>query len=232
MQLENTPETYLFKIWPWIEANKIRLAWGSGAVVVAIGLFWFHAAQKDQAEVTAGEALTQLMMTDSRGTPLAQRADLFLKVAQDYKNTAAARRALLQSGAILFDAGQYADAQARFQEFLNQYPANEFAAQAALGVATSLDAQGKADQAAGAYQGLINTYSDVMAQNLARFSLARLDERQNKSTDAMNLYNDIIRSMPNTPLASQAGMLAMELKSQQPAAAPVTTPGAPFKLNP
>jgi len=228
MQLQNTPETYLFKIWPWIEANKIRMAWGGGIVIVAIGAIWIYSAQQEQKQIDAGQALTQLVLMDPRNTPLQQQADSYLGVARKYQKTAAGERAFLQSAAMLFEAGKYADAQTRFQAFLDEYPSSFFAAQAALGAASCLDAQGKPDQAAGAYQQMISRYSDVMAVNLARFALAQIDERQNKPTDALNLYGDIARALPNSQLSSEAQMRALELKMKQPAALPVV----PAKLNP
>jgi len=233
MQSQNTPETYLFKIWPWIEANKIRLAWGGGIVIVAVGAIWFYSAEQEQKQIDAGQALTQLVLTDPHNSPPQQQADALLGVARKYQKTAAGERAFMQSAALLFEAGKYDAAQTRFQEFLSEYPSSFFAAQAALGVACSLDALGKADLAAAAYQNLISRYSDVMAQNLARYSLAQIDEHQNKLTDALNIYGDIVRAMPNSQLSSEAQMRSMELKMKQPSASPAAAaPAAPFRQNP
>jgi TolA-binding protein len=132
---------------------------------------------------------------------------------------------------MLFAAGRYADAQAQFQKFLDAYPGSSFAAQAALGVAASLDAQGKTDPAAGGYQRIINTYSDAVAVDSARFALAQIDERQNKFTEAVNLYEAIVRYNPNGSLGSEAGLRLMELKMKLPTASPATAPAAPLKPN-
>jgi tetratricopeptide (TPR) repeat protein len=137
----------------------------------------------------------------------------------------------LQGAALLFEAGRYADAQTQFQKFLDAHPDSMFAAQAALGVATSLDAQGKTDLAAGAYQRVIGISSDAMAANSAKYALAQIDERQNKLTDALKLYEDIVHNNPNSSLASEAGLRAMELKMKLPSAPPSTAPAAPFKAN-
>ena len=231
MQLQNTPEAYLFKLWPWIEANKIRLAWGGGIVVAAIGAIWIYSAQQEQKQIDAGQALTQLVLTDPLSTPSQQLADNYLSVARKYQNTAAGERAFLQSAALMFETGKYADAQSRFQEFLGLYPSSFLAAQAALGVASCLDALGKTDLAASAYQNVISRYSDVMAANLGRFGLAQIDERQNKLTDALNLYADISRAMPNSQLNSEAQMRALELRMKQPATA-TAAPTPAVKPNP
>ena len=231
MQLQDAPATYFFKLWPWFEANRIRVIWGGGIILVAAGLISFYSWQRDQKEITAGKTLTQLVASIPRNATTSQQADLYLKIATDYQGTSAGQRASLQGAAMLFAAGRYADAQTQFQKFLNVYPGSFFAAQADLGVATSLDAQGKTDAAAGVYQRIINTYSDVMAANSARFGLAQIDEHQGKLTDAMNLYDDIMRAMPNSSLGSEAGPRAMELKMKLQPASPSTSPAAPFKPN-
>jgi TolA-binding protein len=238
MELQEAPAAYLFKLWPKIEANWIRIAWGGGIIVVAAGLIYFYSWQRDQKEITAGMALTQLMTSTPRNATTSQQADLYLKIAMDYRGTSAGQRALLQGAAMLFAAGRYADAQMQFQNVLKSYPGSFFAAQAELGVATSLDAQGKTDAAAAAYQMIINTYSDAMAANSARFGLAQIDEHQGKPADAMNLYQDIMRSVPNSSLSSDAEMRAMELKTKLQtlttklqSASPSNATAAPFKLN-
>ena len=231
MELQDAPAAYFFKLWPKIEANWIRIALGGGVIVVVAVVISFYSWQGDQKEIAAGKALTQSMMSAPRNATDNQQADLFLKIAGDYRGTSAGQRAWLQGAAMLFEAGRYADAQTQFQKFLDAHPDSLFAAQAALGVATSLDAQGKTDLAAGAYQRVISISSDVTAANAAKFALAQIDERQNKLSDAMNLYEDILHNNPNSSLGSEAGLRAMELKMKLPSASPSTAPAAPFKPN-
>ena len=232
MQLNDAPETYLFKLWPWIETNKIRIAWGGGIIVVAVGLISFHAWQRNQKEIIAGETLSRLMVSDSRTATAEQQAGLFFKVAGDYPGTAAGQRAMLQSAGMLFEAGKYPGAQAQFQQFLNQYPDSSLAAQAALGVAASLDAQGQADPASAAYQRVISSYPEVIVAGYAKYRLAQIDERLGKLTEALNLYEDVARSNPSSQLGSDAGLRAMELKMKPSSASPATAPAAPIKLKP
>jgi predicted negative regulator of RcsB-dependent stress response len=232
MELQDAPANYLFKIWPWIETNKVRIASGAGVILVAAGLICFYSWQRDQKELTAGDEFTRMMISDQRNLTAVQRAGLYLKVARDNQNTPTAPRAFLQSATTLFEAGQYAEAQTQFQQFLDQYPDNVFASQAALGLAASLDAQGKVDLAVAAYQRVSKSYSDTLAANYAKFSLAQIDERQGKLTDALNLYEEIKGSNPNSQLGSEAGMLAMDLKLKQPSPSPAATTPAQFKLNP
>jgi TolA-binding protein len=229
MELHDAPAIYLFKLWPWFEANRIRIIWGGGVIVVAAGLIYFYSWQRNQKEITAGQALTQMMSSIPRNATASQQADLYLKVTAEYRGTSAGQRAWLQGAAMLFEAGRYADAQARFQKFLDAYPGSFFAAQAALGVATSLEAQGKTELAAGSYQRIINSYSDATAVDSARFALAQIDERQGKLAEAANNYEAIVHYNPNGSLGSEAGLRLMELKTKLPSASPATAPAAPFK---
>jgi TolA-binding protein len=231
MEIQDAPAAYFFKLWPKIEANWIRIALGGGVIIVVAMLIYYYSWQRDQKEINAGMALTQLMMTAPRNVTGSQPADSLLKIAGDYRGTTAGQRAWMQGAAMLFAAGRYADAQTQFQKFLDAHPDSFFAAQAALGVATSLDAQGKTDLAAGAYQRVINISSDVMVASSAKFALAQIDERQGKLADAMNLCEDVMRSNPNSSLGSEAGLRAMELKMKLPSATPSTAPAAPVSPN-
>jgi TolA-binding protein len=231
MQLQDAPATYFFKLWPWFEANRIRIIWGGGVIVVAAVLISFYSWQRGQNEIVAGKALTQMMSSIPRNATASQQADLYLKISADYQDTSAGQRALLQGAAMLFAAGRYADAQAQFQKFLDVHPDSFFAAQAALGVATSLDAQGKTDLAAGVYQRIINNYSDTVAVDSARFALAQINERQGKLAEAVNFYEAIVHYNPNGSLGSEAGLRLMELKTKLQSASPSTAPAAPFKPN-
>jgi predicted negative regulator of RcsB-dependent stress response len=231
MELQDAPAAYFFKLWPKIEANWIRIALGGGVIIVVAVLISFYSWQRDQKEINAGKALTQFMMSAPHNVTVSQQADNILKIAGDYQGTIAGQRAWLQGAAMLFAAGRYADAQTQFQKFLDAHPDSFFAAQAALGVATGLDAQGKTDLAAGAYQRVINISSDVMVANSAKFALAQIDERQGKLADAMNLYEEVMRSNPNGSLGSEAGLRAMELKMKLSSAPPSTAPAAPVSPN-
>ena len=232
MQLQDAPETYLFKLWPWIEANKARLLWGGGIVIAAVGVISFRTHQQTQAEIDAGVAVTQLMISDPRNTTLESQAGQFFKIAGQYRGTAAGQRALLQSAAMLFEGRKFGDAQAQFQQFLGEYPDGALTPQAVLGLAACLDAQGKTDAAVAAYQRVINSYSDVIASGFAKFRLAQIDEQLGRGTDALNLYEDVARSTRGTALGSQAGLRALELKMQAPAPSNSAVSAAALKSNP
>ena len=225
---ETTASDLVFKLWPWFEANQKRLAYGAALVIIAILVFSFYSYRQNQNEIAAGQALTQAVMSGG-GSGLAEAC---LKVAADYSGTAAGQRALLQGAAALFTSGNYADAQTQFQKFLDDYPDNFLAPQAAFGVAASLDAQGKTDLAIGAYQRAAGQVTDANVVASAKYALARIAEAQGKLAEAARLYEDVARSFQNSSVGSEAGMRAMELKLKLPAAPVATTPAAaPFTLS-
>jgi predicted negative regulator of RcsB-dependent stress response len=222
MQPQDTPTSYLFKLWPWIEANRNRLIVSTGIVLVAIFLYSFFSYRREQKEITAGRAVTQLALALPSDANESRWADLYLKIANEYPGTLAGRRAWLQGAAAQFAAGKYVDAQAQFQKFLDAHPDGEFSASATLGVAASLEALGKLDLAVGVYQRVVNGFSrDVVAANAAKFALARISGQQGKLTDALNFYESIVRSSSGGPLAQEAALRAIELKTKLAPAQPV-----------
>jgi TolA-binding protein len=228
MQMEEAPADYIFKLWPWVENNKVRLIWGGGVVLVIAGLVFFHSSRVAQREKDAGEALTRMIMGIPRNATAAQQADLYLKVNADYPGTPAGQRAMLQGATMLFVAGKYPEAQAKFQQFLDANPGSFFAAHAALGLASSLDAQGKADLAAPVYQRIINVYTDAGVVDSARFALAQIDERQGKLAEAVNLYEAIVRyNQQNSTLGTEASLRLMDLKARLQSARPAAAPSRP-----
>jgi len=223
MQSQDATSELIFRLWPWIEANKNKIIGGATIITVVIFAVWFYASQRQQKEVVAGQALAQTFSIAG------VTADAYQKIAEEYPDTLAAQRALLQTAALLFASGRYADAQTQFQKFLDTYPDNDFVPQATLGIAASLDAQGNTDLAVGAYQRAVNT-GDAMTVNAAKFALARIDEQQGRISEAMNTYEEVARANPSGTLGSEAAMRLMELKAKIPAAPVANTPNAPFTL--
>ncbi len=235
MEAQEATTDYVFNLWSWFETNAKRLAYGAALLVIAIFVFSFYSYRQNKKEVDAGEALTQAGMANTGG----QLADACLKVAADYAGTSAGQIALLQGATALFAVDRFADSQVQFQKFLNAYPDNSLAPQAALGVAASLDAQGKTDLAISAYQKAISLTSEGNVVAAAKFALARIDEAQGKSAEADKLYTELARAYPNSAINSEAGLRDAELKTKSPATASVspapaaTAPAtvAPFTLS-
>lgn len=228
MQAQDATTVWFFKLWPWIEDNKKWIIAVTGIIIAGALGFYYVSSQREQREIDAGRALTEAMI--SGGAP---SADNLLKISADYPSTMAGQRAWLQGAASLFAAGRYADAQAQFQKFLDAHPDGTFSDQAALGVAASLDAQGKEELAVGAYQRILNGSSDAMAVSVAKLATARIFESQGKLKEALTFYEEVARANPNSSLASEAAVRAMQIETKEtkskpaPASAAPTAPTAP-----
>ena len=232
-QEEITATDYLFRLWPWFEANARRIAFGAAFVIIAVFIFSFYSYRQNQREIAGSEALTQATISETGG----QLADACMKIATDYAGTSAGQRALLEGATALFTTGKYADAQTAFQKFLDAYPDNFLGPQATLGLAASLDALGKTDLAVSAYQKAAAQTADLNVVANAKFSLARIDEAQGKFAEAQKLYGEVARTSERTSLGSEAGLRAMELNAKlpktpaKPATAPAPAASAPFNLS-
>jgi predicted negative regulator of RcsB-dependent stress response len=226
MQAQDATAVYLFKLWPWIEANKKRIIIGVGIIIAAIFIFSFVSWEKSKGEVDAGQALTSVMIS----TEGSQLADACLKIAADHPSTLAGQRALLQAAASLFEAGRYADSQTQFQNFLDQHPDSAFSGQAALGVAACIDAQGKPDLAVDAYQRAIGSLSDAEGTGVAKLAIARIYETQGKFKEAIALYGEVMHANPNGALGSEASVRAMELNAKSSSATGASATGPAVSL--
>jgi len=174
MQTQDVPADIVFKLWPWLEANRNRLIGGVVVGFIVVGVYSFVSWRSEQKEIAAGEALTTLLATPASGIT-AGSADSLVKFAADYSGTAAGQRAQLQGASALFNAGRFADAQVQFQKFVESAGSGALAATAQLGLASSLEAQGKPDLATAAYQKVVSMDSpNSPAAQTAKAAIARL----------------------------------------------------------
>lgn len=230
MQTQDAPAEIIFKLWPWLEANKNRLIGVLAAIIVVAGIFFFISSHQEQQEVDAGQALTMLLVSPTANANAAQTAEAFEQIASKYPGTAAGRRARLQAAAALFDAGRYPDAQAQFQKYLEASSTGPLAATAELGVAASLEAQNKLEAAAAAYQKVTVAYASSSCVLPAEFALGRIAEQQNKLPEALSHYENAARASLGGTLAQEAAQRAFEIRNKIAATTPKTTgpkPAAP-----
>lgn len=200
MQTQDASSELLFKLWPWLEANKKGILIGVVVAGLAVAGVSYLSAQRGQTETAAGEELTKLMFSSTPGTTSPQLADGFAKIAAKYPGTAAAERAQLQAGAALFSAGQYAEAQTQFQKFINaENSGGDLAATAQLGIATCLEALGK-PEAIAAYQKVVAAYPTTIGAEVAKQAVVRLTPKTVTSPSAAPAA--IPAAAPATPAKS------------------------------
>jgi TolA-binding protein len=234
MQSQSAADTFLIKWWPQIEANRDKIigvvAVAAGVVLIGSFISWRH----DQNQIAAGVAMTGATLSLPPTSDPGRLADAYLGIADQYRNTPAGERSLLQGAAALFMEGKYTDAQGYFGQFLQAHPDNEFSGEAALGVAKCYEAEGKLDDAVGAYQHVIQDFPDPQAVINAKFSLAQIYLQQHKYNDAVQLFEDVAKSDPYGTIGNEAAQYVFNLQSKAPASSatmpvtsPMVTPAAP-----
>lgn len=204
----------MMRLWPWLEANKNRIIGVVAAVVVFAGVYSFMSWRHQEAELSAGEAFTQIMMAPP-ATP-EQDAAAYEVLAAKYAGTMTAGRSLLQAASVLFEAGRFADAQAQFQKIVDTHAGGaDLAVLAQLGVAASLEAQGKLDAAATAYEKVIAMSPGSTSAVPAEYAMGRIAEQQGKLESAESYFEQASRAgQAGGSLSQNAYSQAMEIKAR------------------
>jgi len=220
----NIAESHLLlDAWVWVEKNRKPVILGVAAVTAAGLLAGTMAWSKKQKQVAAGEALSQVLITQMVSGSRADAADGLLKVANSHAGTSGGAQAQLLAGGALFANGKYAEAQAQFEKFSREYVAHVLIPQAKLGLAACLAAQGKTEEATRGYKDLADRYPNANTASQARFALGVIYESQGKLEDALTLLEQVARTEMNTTIGNEAGVRAEEIRAKLP---PIPMPAA------
>lgn len=179
----------LYELWAWYEANRKRVhLWATIILIVGIAIAYAVWSAK-QKQLNANNAVFLL------GEPVSVIADgkvpgdELMKVADKYKGTSAAERALLEAGSAYFNAGEYQKAEDAFKRFQSEYPGSDMKNIAAYGLAVCLDAAGKDDEALSAYQTLSRENNAVALQ--AKMNMAAIYQSKGDNEQAVEMYREI-----------------------------------------
>jgi predicted negative regulator of RcsB-dependent stress response len=214
----------LYHITDWFQRNRQRVIIGA-LVVFAIGaiisiVIW----KNNKTEADANAALMALPSTFGAGANYAHPTPGALEqIAKEYPNTSAGEQAEILAASVLFTDGKYSDAQQAFTKFIADHANSPLLPQANLGVAASLEAQGKAADAISKYQEVINKFpNDAYITSPAKLTLARLFEEQNKPDQALKNYDELARIPdPRDPWAGEAKERREILLNKHPELKPV-----------
>jgi tetratricopeptide (TPR) repeat protein len=214
----------------WAEVNKKRLAIAAGAVIVLIAVVTIIFQQQARKEITASEALSEVRISYNPAQPAPPgTADALLKMANEHRGTKAAARALLIGASVLYSERNYEEAQKRYAKLFQDYPTSPWVPEAHLGIAASLNAQGKSADATVKFEEVRKRFANSPAAEEAKLSLGRLYEVQ-KPEESYKLYEDIARNNPGTSLAAEAEFRKEELVRQRPELARLKEPAVPANL--
>jgi predicted negative regulator of RcsB-dependent stress response len=237
MEAESTQstETYI-KILAWFHANRKMLMIGAGVAAVLAVVGGIMAWQKSEAESSADARLMGLPLATLRDGRVAPApAGTFLDLAKQYPDTTAGEYASLLGAESFFMDGKYPEAHQGFSKFIEDHPASALLPQAKVGLAASLEGEGKISEAAQKYQEILSAYpNEANIVSPAKLTLARLDEAQNKLEQALSYYSELARgNNPYDPWAAEArerGEILLvnhpELRKAPPAA--TANPAAPL----
>lgn len=225
MQTQDVSDDFLLRFWPWLEANRKLLITIGVALLLGFIAWYYIKTRQQQEQLAAGQAYTAFQMDQPPTVHSQQVVDGYLKIAQNFSGTKAAQRAQLQAALTLFQGGHYADAQKQFQKFLSANGSSSLVPSAQLGVAASLEAQSKLDQALTEYRTIATSYPGTTTAIQAKYSSGRLLQLQNKDSEALTFYQDVAGSPLGGSLASLSRQRIAEIQSKlasEKAATPVT----------
>jgi predicted negative regulator of RcsB-dependent stress response len=217
-ETSQSTETY-YKVLAWAHANRNRLLIGLAVVVVAGVVAGIVAWHNNQQEADANASLFNLPLATA-GNPAATAPPpgAYLDIARQYPGTSAGEYAELLAAESLFVDGKFPDAQHEFSSFLDNHSDSALVPQAKMGMAASLEAQGKIPEAIQQYQAIVSSYpSELNVISPAKLTLARLLDQENHPDQALNLYADLARSQnPGDPWAAEARERAQLLLAKHP----------------
>lgn len=230
MQSARTGSTRIYDFLAWAQVHRKQVIAGVVALLVLIVIGYVVHWKNKQTRLAASEALLTLVNQASSGTPAAgdsgpRPADL-LQVAEQYSATTAAQRALLLAAGAAYRDGDYSQAAKLFGQFEQEHSGSELAPIAALGVATSLDAQNQTNEAVSAYEQVIAGHSRNPVANRARLGLATLFEQMDKPADALRIYDGMTGEAGFSELAFEASARRERLLLDHPELAPTPAPAS------
>ncbi len=221
MESENTQNDSVINFLAWFEVHKKRIGIGAFAALVLIFALMIIAQRAAEREQNASAALSEVRLPfSSAGTIPPGTADALAKVAADHRGSQAAARALLLSASVLFSEAKtpadFAAAEKRFAQVTTEYPDSQWIAQASVGVAASLKAQGNIAGATTKYEEINKRFASSSVADESRLALARLYE-PTKPEEAFKLYEEIIKGNPNSVTTMEANMRQDDLADANPA---------------
>ena len=223
-QTQSRPDGFLNLV-AWLDRNRKRVIIGTigvlAVVLIAAGVISYQAQKEERASKALSSVRAPFSPTQTN--PVSMASD-YLKISQEHPGTKAGSRALLLAGTAQYTDANYAEAQKLFEQFTREYPDSPWLPQAVFGVASSLDAQGKANEAMAKYEELRRRFPAEAVMDETKLALARIYEGQNRPADAYKLYDELVKANPYSGLGSEAGLRQAELTEKHPELAKTNQP--------
>lgn len=122
-------------------------------------------------------------------------------VYENYPQTPTAPLALIQAGAFAFNRGEYSPARNYYLLFQENYPGHILADYAQMGIAASLEAESRWDEALEAYDRLAALYPDSVLVAQAHFNRGRCLRAAEDTEGARREFQTVFERYPQNPYA-------------------------------
>lgn len=141
---------------------------------------------------------------ESAEAKVSQAHTMLDKVAEQAKGTGVDVIAELPRAALLMRHGDFADAEAKYRQFLADHPEHELRSLAYEGVVVALEAQERLEEALEAVEDLVGREGDAY-RDMGLWHKGRLLERQGQTDEAIATYKSYMAEYPEgTPSAAAA----------------------------
>jgi tetratricopeptide (TPR) repeat protein len=192
------------------------------------GVLWYDAQTASKAQDLEREA-TLHYLTRPADDPkksdlnLKEAITLYKRVVEEYPRTSTAPLALFNLGNSYLQANEVDAAIEAYKRFILMYGSNASLlglVHQKLGYAYL--SKGDRDQAAKAYSTILQI-PGALNRDQALFELARLEESQSRPEGALAHYQELMKTYPNSPFSSEAGIRVKSLEVKKSPEAPPTT---------
>lgn len=201
----------------WADAHRKQLIWTLAAVVAVGAVVGLYFTYKNSHEDRANAALFALDMPIPGHDPATTaQAAQFAQVADEYPDTSAGARAMLLAGRIYFEANEFDQAKMMFQRVLAEHPTFPLANIAAVGVAASLEAEGKLPEATARYEDIVRRATQDSTWPQAQAALARLYTKQNQPERAFEAFKQLLSAGSSDSWTMEAQLQVRELLDKYP----------------
>ena len=233
MASDTPPNVSVYDVLGWFDKNRKKVITLAAAAVAIVAVIIGVVNHQKRKEPRASAALSEVRVPSSPAMPaLAGTAEALLKVAQDHAGTRAAASALVQAAGIYYSENNYQAAHVQFSRLVQEYPDGDWIGQASLGVASTLSAMGKTNDAIAAFENVRKRFANHEVADEAKIAVARLYE-STKPEEAFKLYEELIKpgGQPSmnqmSRIAEEASMLQGILVKRLPELEKLITPPLP-----
>jgi tetratricopeptide (TPR) repeat protein len=203
---------------PWIRRGLIAVAVALGIAILALGGVAWYRAQEASAQTALAEAMRVASGAEgSQATPDARATAIkaLEAVLAEHPRLSTAPQAAYQLGNLKYAAGQYAEARGAYQLALAKGATGSVKSLAATGIGYTWEAEKNYANAASAFSTALGslTPKDFLYEETLS-GAARSEELAGKPAAALDLYQRLLRDVPESRLADDARVHVASLKSK------------------